>query len=168
MNRRLYLSFPTPAQARQAVADLRGAGVPTDHMHAIAKEGTDLTGLPGATPRQRRDQVWRLEHLFWYGNLGLFAVAALGLAGSLVTGSQAGMIVSIVVLIATFAVGDRFAVKLPHAHLSELRVPIDHGEVVLLVDVPVHRVREIEHLLALRHPEVGVGGVGWSLDAFGV
>jgi len=40
--------------------------------------------------------------------------------------------------------------------------------VVLLVDVPFQRVREIEHLVAERHPETGVGGVGWTIEAFGV
>jgi len=168
MNRRLYLSFPTPTQARQAVAELIGAGVSTDHMHAVAKEGTDLTGLPRATQGQMRDQVWRLEHAFWYGNLGVFAVAALGLAAALYASSVAGILASAAVLIATFVIGDRFAVRLPHAHLADLRVPLDHGEVVLLVDLPFGRVREIEHLLSARHPEVGIGGVGWSLDAFGV
>jgi len=63
---------------------------------------------------------------------------------------------------------NRFAVRLSHAHLADLRVPLEHGEVVLLVDVPFHRVREIEHLVAERHPEVGVGGVGWTVEAFGV
>jgi hypothetical protein len=99
MVRRLYLTFPASSQARRAVADLQGAGVRPEHMHAV---------------------------------------------------------------------GDRFAVRLPHAHLADLRVPLEHGEVVLLVDVPLYRVREIEHPVAERHPEVGVGGVGWTVEAFGV
>jgi hypothetical protein len=78
------------------------------------------------------------------------------------------MIASVVVLVATFIAGERFAIKLPHAHLADLRVPLEHGEVVLLVDVPLQRVREIEHLVAERHPEIGVGGVGWTIEAFGV
>jgi hypothetical protein len=49
MYRRLYLTFPTTSQARRAVTDLQGAGVPRDHMHAVSKEDADLTGLPRAT-----------------------------------------------------------------------------------------------------------------------
>jgi len=45
---------------------------------------------------------------------------------------------------------------------------LEHGEVVLLVDVPFQRVREIEHLVAEPHPEIGVGGVGWTIEAFGI
>ncbi|MGA7979226.1 MAG: hypothetical protein WCA32_03265 [Chromatiaceae bacterium] len=71
-------------------------------------------------------------------------------------------------MLVTFVVGDRFAVKLPHAHLSDLQIPLQHGEILLLVDTPFHRVREIEHLISERHPEVGVGGVHWTLEALGV
>jgi hypothetical protein len=150
------------------VADLEGAGVLPANMHAVAKSGTDLSGLPRATEGQKHDQVWRLERLFWYGNLGVFALAALGLIAALVAWSPVGMIASVVVLVGTFIAGERFAVKLPHAHLAGLRVPLEHGEVVLLVDVRLQRVREIEHLVAERHPEIGVGGVGWTIEAFGV
>jgi len=168
MVRRLYLAFPTRSQAARAVADLQGAGVRRDHMHAVAKPGTDLSGLPRATEGQKHDQVWRLERLFWYGNLGVFALAALGLATAVFAWSPVGMVASVLVLLAAFIAGERFAVKLPHAHLADLRVPLEHGEVVLLVDVPFQRVREIEHLVAERHPETGVGGVGWTIEAFGV
>ena len=168
MYRRLYLTFPTTSQARRAVADLEGAGVLPEHMHAVGKPGADLSGLPRATEGQKHDQVWRLELLFWYGNLGVFALAALCLTAALFTWSPAGMVVSVVVMFATFIAGERFAVKLPHAHLTDLRVPLERGEVVVLVDVPFQRVGEIEHLVAERHPETGVGGVGWTIAAFGV
>jgi len=168
MYRRLYLTFPTTSQARRAVTDLEGASVRPAHIHAVAKPGTDLSGLPRATEGQKHDQVWRLEHLFWYANLGVFALAALGLATAVFAWSTAGMVASVAVMLATFIAGERFAVKLPHAHLADLRVPLEHGEVVLLVDVPFQRVREIEHLVAERHPEIGVGGVGWTIQTFGV
>jgi hypothetical protein len=168
MVRRLYLAFPTNSQARRAVADLLDAGVPAEHMHAVAKPGADLSGLPRATEGQKHDQVWRLERLFWYANLGVFALAALALTAALFAWSPAGMVASLAVMLATFIAGERFAVKLPHAHLTDLRVPLGHGEVVLLVDVPFQRVQEIEHLVAERHPEIGVGGVGWTIEALGV
>jgi len=79
-----------------------------------------------------------------------------------------GGIFALAVMLATFVAGKRFAVGLPHAHPADLRVPLAHGEVVLLVDVPWRRVREAERLVAERHPEIGVGGVGWTIEAFGV
>jgi hypothetical protein len=168
MYRRLYFSFPTPAQTRAAVADLQGAGVPFDHMHALAREGTDLTGLPQATQRQRHDQVWRLEGLLWYGNLAVFALALAGLGAALMVWSPTAMVACLAVMVATFVAGERFAVRLPHAHLEELRIPMGNGEVALLVDVPFRRVRALEHLIEQRHPEAGIAGVGWTIEAFGV
>jgi hypothetical protein len=53
-------------------------------------------------------------------------------------------------MLVTFVVGDRFAVKPPHAHLSELQIPLQQREILLLVDIPFHRVREIEHLISGR------------------
>lgn len=71
-------------------------------------------------------------------------------------------------MLGTFIAGQRFAVKLPHAHLADMRVPLGHGEIVLMVDVPFRRVREIERLVSSGHPEAGVCGVGWSLEGMGV
>lgn len=56
-----------------------------------------------------------------------------------------------------------FAVRRPYAHLSELSEPLRHGELALLVDVPHGRVREIAQLVSPRHPETGLGGVGWTI-----
>jgi hypothetical protein len=168
MDRRLYLTFPTASQARRAVADLERLGIPTSRMHAIAKAGTALDGLPRATEGQKHDQVWRLERLFWHGNLGIFALAAVGLAVAWFTSSPTGMVVAAAIMLTTFLAGNRFAVRLPHAHLADLRVPLEHGEVVLLVDIPLRQVQEVEHLLGERHPELGVGGVGWTSKILGV
>jgi len=65
-------------------------------------------------------------------------------------------------------IGECFVVKLPHTHLSDMRVPIAIGEVVLLVDVPPSRVPEIEQLVSHHHPEAFVGGAGWTIFSAGI
>jgi hypothetical protein len=40
-----------------------------------------------------------------------------------------------------------------------------HGELLLMVDVPVWRVERVEALVHKHHPEAVVGGVGWHIDA---
>lgn len=58
MYRRPYFLFPDQEKTRRAVADLVEAGVAERHerhMHAVAKDGIPLAGLPVATARQRRD-----------------------------------------------------------------------------------------------------------------
>jgi len=168
MWRRIYFSFPDTEQARRVVAELEAAGVKRDQLHAIAKADVDITGLPAANAAQRSDQVWRWEQMFWYGNLVFFAVALIIAALALYAGSPGWALVAAAVAIASVIIGERFAVKLPHVHLSEMRVPFAHGEVILLVDVPHNRVHEIEQLVSRHHPETGLGGVGWTIASAGI
>jgi hypothetical protein len=106
--------------------------------------------------------------VFWYGNLTYFVVALGVAAAALYLGSPGWAIIAGVAAIAAVILGQRFAVKVPHVHLSEMRVPFAHGEVILLVDVPRTRVCEIEQLVSRHHPEAGVGGVGWTIASAGI
>jgi hypothetical protein len=159
MRRRLYLTFPTPRQARTVVAA---------DMHAVARPGVDTSGLPQATRSQREDPVWLLDRLFRYASLTLFGIAAVGLGAALLAGSAAGAAAAVVVMLATYVAGERLAGRVPHAHLADVHVPLEHGKVRLPADVPRERVRDIEYLVSHRHPEIGGGGVGWFIEALGV
>lgn len=167
MLRRLYFAVPDARSARRIVNVLAATGVVVAQVHATARPGVDLAALPAATGPQRRDRVWRLEQLFWKSDLGIFALAAGGLILAAFTGSIPGVALALAVMLLSFVIGNRFAVRLPHAHLGELRIPLQHGEVVLMVDVPKHRVSEIEQLVSRHHPEAQVGGVGWTIPGLG-
>ena len=39
----------------------------------------------------------------------------------------------------------------------------DDRHLLLMVDVPASRVHDVEQVVSRRHPEVGVGGVGWHI-----
>lgn len=165
MWRRIYFSFPQVNQARRVVAELAAAGVDRDRIHTIARGDVDITGLPVANEAQRNDQTWFWEQAFWYGNLAFFAVALTVAVLSLFADSPGWAAVAAVVAITNVIVGERFAVKVPHAHLNQMRVPYVHGEVILMVDIPRSRVHEIEQLVSRHHPEAGLGGVGWTIGS---
>jgi hypothetical protein len=150
------------------VDELERAGIERANMHTIARGDVDITGLPRASDAQRKDRVWFWEQVFWTGNLALFGLSLLGCVLALWEGSVAGLIFSLLVVMVTFLLGNRFAVVTPHVHLDEMRVPLLHGEVVLMVDLPRARVEEIEQLISRHHPEAGVGGVGWTLASMGI
>jgi hypothetical protein len=59
-------------------------------------------------------------------------------------------------------------IRVPHCHLNQMKVPLQHGEVVLLIDLPKNRVHEITQLVERHHPEAGLGGVGWTLSYAGL
>jgi hypothetical protein len=98
----------------------------------------------------------------------LFAVALTVLIASLVTGSVIWAVGSLLVVILTFVAGEQFAVKVPDVHLTEFTGALSHGEVLLVLDVPVKRVAEIENFVHHRHPEAAVGGVSWTIDALNI
>lgn len=168
MKRRLYFLFSDTGQARSAVADLAGLSVDPGHMHVLARPGTDLSGLPPATERQRRDFLMHLEKTLWGGNLVLFGLAFAGLALAAVFGSVPGMVLAAAVLIASFTSGALFALRMPLVHLNEFHEALRHGELLLMVDVSRDCVEDVEELMRRRHPDVVTGGSGWTPDAFGV
>jgi hypothetical protein len=105
--------------------------------------------------------------VFWYGNLGLFVVALAAAGLALFAGAFGWAVVAATAAAATIVMGNRFAVKLPHGHLGDVRVPLSHGEVALMVDVPRRWVREVEALIG-HHPEASIGGIGWTIVSAGI
>lgn len=165
--RRVYFTFRDALHARRVVNELKAAGIDESQMHASAKAGVDLSGLPLATEAQRQDRVWFLESLFWKSDLVLFCLGTLIFVVALFQGSTLWAIAAFAVMLASFAVGNWFSVRLPHAHMDDLRIPLKLGRVVLMIDVPRTQVREIEQLLSRNHPEADLGGVGWTIRALG-
>ena len=168
MWRRLYFTFPHAEHARRVVAELERDGVNRNRIHTIARPDVDISGLPIANEAQRKDRVWFWERTFWNGNLIFFAIMLAITALALYAGSPGWAILAVAAALAAVVLGERFAVKVPHVHLSEMRVPMTHGEVIVMVDVPRTRVRDIEQLVSRHHPEAGVGGVGWTLASAGI
>ena len=167
MLRRLFFLLPDTEHAQRIVDELVVRGVLLRRMHAIAKD-VDLGSLPEATERQKRDTKFRLEWLIWNTNLMLFVFAVIIFIASLVLGSVLWAALSLFVMLLTFISGEQFAVKVPDVHLTEYTDAIAHGEVLLMVDVPVYRVAEIEGFVHHHHPEAAIGGVSWTIDTLGI
>jgi len=167
MLRRLFFLFPDAAHTQHVVDELVQRGIHTRHIHVIA-QGVDLGSLPQATERQKRDTKFRLERFIWITNLVLFAIALTVFIASLAFGDFIWAAVSLFAMVLTFFIGEQFAVKVPDVHLTEFTDALSHGEILLMIDVPKNQVAEIEYFVHHRHPEAGVGGVGWTLDAFGM
>ncbi len=166
MKRRLYFLLPDTGHTQAVVNDLNMHGINTDAMHTLAKPGVDLSGLPVATGRQRRDSGARLETMLWDGNLVIFFIALVALITMAYT--ELGwlwLLLPAAVLLVTFVTGVVFTSQVPNVHLSEFRDAMRHGELLLMVDVPAWRVERVEALIHKHHPEAVVGGVGWHIDA---
>lgn len=166
MKRRLYFLLPDTSHARSAVKDLEASGIDLDALHVIARPGTDLDGLPVATGRQRRDLGERLETALWDGNLGVFFIALVALlVMTLMQLAWYWLLIPAAFMLVSFAAGVVFTSHVPNVHLSEFRDAVRHGEILLMVDVPVVDVEQVETLVHRHHPEAVAGGVGWHIDA---
>lgn len=165
MNRRLYFLIPDVKHAERLVRRLVENGIGRSDIHSIARRGVDISRLPKSSEMQKNDTANKVEEMLWRGNLVLFFFS-LAVALLLVyLQSPFWAMIPVAVMLISFFVGFRFATRAPNAHINELSAAVRHGEVLLLVDVPKQRVREIETLVSQTHPEAAAGGVGWSLPA---
>ncbi|MBE9567216.1 MAG: hypothetical protein IMF14_00880 [Proteobacteria bacterium] len=167
MLRRLYFLFPDEPHAQRVVDKLLGLDIPERRIHSIAR-GVELETLPQSTQRQKNDTAYYLEWFFWRANLAVFVLALIASVIALVAGEFIWIMVSLAVMAVTFIAGEQFVVHVPDVHLAEFADALSHGEILLMIDVPSSRVAEIESFVHHRYPEAAVGGVGWSMDAFGI
>ncbi len=166
MYRRLYFLFPSPETTHNAVIELMQNDVREKQMHALAREGMDLSGLPPSTEQQRRGLRDWLAHILWDVDLILFGLALVGLLFALFYGSIVGLIIAVVIMVATFLSGAFYTICIPDTTLAEFKEALSHGEVLLLMDVPRRRVAEIEEIIHRHHPSAAAGGSSWIIDAF--
>lgn len=168
MLRRLFFVIPDPGLAVELVKEIEQMGVRRDHIHALARDGMDLSALPAATRAQRRDVVEKIEWNLWQVNLALFGCALFGFILALVGGHTAWALITLAVMVLTCVIGTLFVFLVPDTHLNEFTAALAHGEVVLMVDVPKRRVLDIETWVDRHHPEAVCGGVGWTMEHFGI
>jgi hypothetical protein len=166
MKRRLYFLLPDGTHARSVVDELLTMGLPEDHVHALAEPGVDLLDLPQATGRQCGDLLARLESVLWNGNLAVFLIALLALVVmAYLQIAWYWLLLPAAFMLVTFLLGEEFTRRIPDVHLSEFRDALHHGEILLMVDVPVTEVERVESLVHRHHPEATPSGVGWYIDA---
>jgi hypothetical protein len=161
MRHRLYFMLPDVPSARTLLDALLLARIEERYMHFHAKEGALLPDMPEASFLQKTDLVHGLETGMLIGggagllggillvmfppegiNLQMIAILAAALGGALFGGWASGMV----------------AAAIPNSRLQAFQPEIERGKVLLIVDVPLQRVREIEGLVAQRHPSVKFGG----------
>lgn len=167
MLRRLFFLFPDEESAQRVMNQLVFNNISERNIHAITN-GVALKTLPEATERQKNDTAFRVESFLWNTNLLLFIIALLMFFITLVMTQFYWALFALSVMTATFFAGEHFVVNVPDVHLTEFTDALSHGEILLMVDVPAARVAEIENFVHRNHPEAVVGGVSWTVDAFGI
>ncbi|HJV81048.1 DUF1269 domain-containing protein [Noviherbaspirillum sp.] len=169
MRRRLYFMLPDVPSARALLDELLLARIEERYMHFCAKDGTPLPNMPEANFLQKTDLVHGAES-------GMLVGGAIGLIGGalLVLFPPEGVRLQMIAVLVAGIVGALFgawasgmvAAAIPNSRLRAFQAGMERGQVLLMIDVPNQRVREIENLVESRHPEARFGGMEPHIPAF--
>ena len=163
MKRRLYYLLPDRKDIGKLVDDLEGAAISTQDVHAVAKDKFPKNNIGAVHATSEEDRDYFVEWFLWRFNLGLFFVALIAFVGMIIWIPGIWLILPLVIMIGTFISGLLFVLRLPNVHLNEFQPALKHGEVLLMIDVPVADVKRVDQFIHHKHPEVVTGGVCWHL-----
>jgi uncharacterized membrane protein YeaQ/YmgE (transglycosylase-associated protein family) len=169
MRRRLYFLLPNVARARQVVDELLLARIDDHHIHAMAREGTELGDLPKANLLQRSDLIHGME-------IGLSVGGATGIIAGLIAvffppdGIALGGLTLLVTAIAGALIGawvsGMIGTDIPNTQLKAFAGAIAEGQILMLVDVPKASVESVTKMIVRHHPEAGMHGIEPTIPAF--
>jgi hypothetical protein len=156
MRRRLYFVLPDVDSARRMLDEMLLARIEERHIRFLTRRGGLPADLPEAGVLQKTDMLHGAA-------VGLVVGGALGvLAGvAFVVFPPTGTL-TLVTVLATALIGALFGVwvasmvgtAVPNSRLRQFADDMERGAVLMIVDVPALRVREITERVTSRHPEI--------------
>ncbi|MFD0928873.1 hypothetical protein ACFQ1T_03670 [Methylophilus glucosoxydans] len=166
MRRRLYFVLPNLHSAQAVMNELLLDRIDENHIHFHARHEHLLAQLPKAGAVEKSDVLYSAMAGFvfgaivgllsgllacffpwWFGEVAFTVIPYCMVIGALACAAWAAAI-------ATAAPGYRL-----RAHSQQL----EQGNILMVVSVPLRRLREIRQRLMLRHPEALYGGV-WPAE----
>jgi len=169
MRRRLYFVLPDLKSAETIEKELLLAKVDDPHIHFLARDGINMGRLHVANLLQRSDLLHGIGIGMIAGGI-TGAIAGMALSFYPEMGEAIGMggilVLAVVCAMIGSWVSGMIAVSIPNSRLRRFQPAIDRGEILLMVDVPARRVKEIRSLIMSHHPEVLAKGQEAQIPAF--
>lgn len=169
MKRRLYFVLPDGNTARTVHNELLLARVAENHMHVIAREGTDLDDLPEANLFQKSDIIHAAQLGFILGGFtGVILGSLAASMGFIVQGLEVWSVGSLTVggaFLGAWA-SSMVGINIPNTRLKQFNKEIAQGNILFIVDVPVKEVDMITDMVRSHHPEAGLHDVEPTIPAF--
>lgn len=167
--RSLYFLFHDEHTVRRVIDELeKSLGLDDFQLHAITNEGHTLVEMPGATVHKKSSAAIRTEKVLWYLSIGVFTIALIALALTLLAASWYWAILFGVLVVAAQFSGYLFGNRVPNAQLDRFRTGLEQGDIVLQVDVPRGRVKEIKGFIAAHHPDSTTNISNWHVGTIGL
>lgn len=170
MKRRIYWLMPDLASARRAMDDLVRARVDVARIHFAGPEGMDMAGLHAANVWQTSDVVHAAKTGWAVGSACGIVVGLMAALMFPVFGDDPEWEVAVLVAVVGGVVGtwsaSMIGISIPSPRLQRFEGAIAQGQILLMVDLPRSRVRDIEALLQSAHPEARFEGEEPRIPAF--
>ena len=170
MRRRIYWLLPDLVSARRTMDDLLLARISEPHIHFVAREDVDMSGLHSANVLQTSDVVRSAQAGLVIGGavgavLGVIVALFFPIIGDT---PEWGMVTVLAVVGAGFGAwsSSMIGISTPNNRLKRFEPAIEQGQILLMVDVPHSRVDDIEARLQALHPEAHLEGVEPNIPAF--
>jgi hypothetical protein len=169
MRRRLYYVLPSVPAARAMLDELLLARIEERHIRFMAREGALPKDMPECSFVIKTDLVHGAQVGVLVGTIVGFLAGVL-----LVLMPPDGLSMRTAAILLMALGGAVFgawasgmnACAVPNKKLEKYADRIEAGEVLMIVDVPLARVREIEDMIAARHPDFSFGGEEPPMLAF--
>lgn len=162
MKRRLYFMLPNIKIARNMLDVLLLARVEERNMHFYAKEGSLPQDMPEANLVQKTDLMHGIE-------TGMMIGGCSGLiAGSLfMMFPPDNLFLTLIIFLASTLTGAIFgswmsanySSQIPNSKLLRFKDGIANGQVLLMIDVPLGRVKELQNLMNKNSPDTSFDGM---------
>ena len=169
MRRRIYWLLPDLASARRTMNDLLLARIAEQHIHFVAREDADMSGLHAANVLQTSDVIRAAEMGLIIGGGGGVVAGVIAAMFPIVGDSpQWGVVAVLAVLGGLFGAWSSSMIgsSTPSSRLKRFQPAIEQGQILLMVDIPRSRIEEIETMLEAGHPEGHFEGVEPDIPAF--
>ena len=166
MRRRLYFLADNLQGARSVFNELLLARIHDNHIHLLAKEGTDLGDLPEASIFQKSDVVHSMLIGLMIG--GLIGVIV-GIIGHGALNSDLGG-----VMLATTGLGavlgawsaTMIGMMVPNRQLKGFEAILEEGKILVMVDVPLGKVNDVKELLLSKGLPIEFAGLDPTVPSF--
>ena len=169
MKRRLYFLLPDVNSAKTIHNELLLARIEERNMHVLARDDISLAVLPEASLLEKSDLIHGLQLGFIVGGFTGIALAMTAyFFGMIVPGWETISMSGIIVGGAFFGswTSSMVAINMQNTRLKEFMKDVNSGQILYMVDIPVHRIDEITKLVDSKHPEASVRGVEHTIPAF--
>jgi hypothetical protein len=158
--RRIYFLVPDIATIHKIIDELRSEGIEDRHMPILAKRDTPLGDLPEAGVTIKTDFIPAVERgAVLGGATGLLAgLVGLRFAGFAIAG---GAVLGVLIASATISslAAGLIGMSLGNTRLKKYEQAIEHGEILVLLDIPKDRIEDITKLITKHHPEATFEGI---------